>query len=183
MQRRRTFIFNRVTGARFTLCRCFGGEHLTRYLLRRPLYACTHAAPAHPDCTASPVGKAWACANSAHVLLAPMLALLHAPCTHHAPCTYHARDAHPTRMRHACSSTAHRERTSVSTTPYLPTPDHTHGPVPRHVCLDHDRLIHTSRYTRLTVRPQVLHWVINLMTTEGTPACTTLAYRRSSYQC
>ena len=25
--------------------------------------------------------------------------------------------------------------------------------------------------------------VINLMTTEGTPACTTLAYRRSSYQC
>ena len=76
-----------------------------------------HAVPAHKDCAPlTLLRKACACA-AAHVLFAPMLALMHAPCTHHAPYTYHARDAHPARMCHACSSTVHREETLMMPTP------------------------------------------------------------------
>ena len=77
----------------------------------------------HARCTCAPGLHHHPCCakhvlvRTAHVLLAPMLALVHAPCTHHAPCTYHARDAHPARMCHACSSTVHREETLMMPTP------------------------------------------------------------------
>lgn len=59
----------------------------------------------------------------------------------HAPRTYHARDAH-----HACATRtpAPRRATCPWTRYLLHVVAPVYGPVPGHVCLDHDRLIHIS---------------------------------------
>ena len=182
MQRRRTFIFNSH--------RC--ALHPVPMLWRRAPDTispaptslrmhtrCTCASGLHRQPCRQSMGMCEQCTRLARTNARTVARTMHAPCTVHIPRTRRTPNTHAPRVQQHGTP---RTNICLHNPLFAYTRPHARPRAP-HVCLEHDRLIHTSRYTRLTVRPQVLHWVINLMTTEGTPACTTLAYRRSSYQC